>query len=87
MRRDNQEIVVVSVCRIPESRNKLERLADEISKTLDVILKNEKIINSNMSDIGAQYKQKSEESRLLNTQYNNLTSSIKEMNETNRSVT
>ena len=52
-----------------------------------MILKNEKIINSNMSEIGAQYRQKSEESRLLNTQYTNLTSSIKEMNENNRTIT
>lgn len=45
-----------------------------------MITKSEKIINSNMSDVGTQYRQKSEESRLLNTQYTNLTSSIKEMN-------
>ena len=44
------------------------------------------MINSNMSDIGDQYKNQSEELKKLSTHYNNLNASIKEMNEQYRLV-
>ena len=39
-----------------------------------------------MSDIGEQYKTQSEDLKKLNAHYNNLSNSIKEMNENNRTV-
>jgi hypothetical protein len=38
------------------------------------------MINSNMSDVGEQYKNQSEELKKLSTHYNNLSAAIKEMN-------
>lgn len=78
LRRNHQEIVrVLDYCRIPDSRTKLERLGDDLTKTLEKIFKSEKVINSNMSDVGAQYRTKSEDYKKLSTHYNNLNVSIK----------
>lgn len=62
---------------IPESRLKLEKLGEDLTKTLEQIFKSEKVINSNMSDIGAQYRTKSEDLKKLSTHYNNLNVSTK----------
>lgn len=64
----------------------MEKLNDELSRTLDKISKSERIINSNMSDIGEQYKNQSEELKKLSAHYNNLNNSLKEMNENYRVV-
>jgi seryl-tRNA synthetase len=77
---------IICKYRIPESRMKLERLGEDLTKTLDKIFKSEKVINSNMSDVGAQYRNKSEDYKKLSTHYNNLNVSIKEMNENYRVV-
>ena len=44
------------------------------------------MINTNMQDIGDQYKNQSEELKKLSAHYNNLNTSIKEMNESYRLV-
>jgi hypothetical protein len=36
----------------PNSRNVLEKMNDDLSRTLEKVTKSEKVINSNMSDIG-----------------------------------
>ena len=48
--------------------------------------KSEKVINSNMSDAGDQYKSQSEELKKLSAHYNNMSASLKEMNENYRIV-
>ena len=58
----------------------LEKLNDELGRTLEKIEKSERMINNNMSDTGEQYKNQSEELKKLSTHYNNLSNSIKEMN-------
>jgi hypothetical protein len=52
--------MIFSYCSIPESRIKLEKLGDELNKTLEKIYKSEKVINSNMSEVGTEYSSKSE---------------------------
>lgn len=44
----------------PNNRVILEKLNDQLTVTLDKISKLEKIINSNMSDVGDKYKNQSE---------------------------
>lgn len=58
----------------------MEKLNDELTSTLDKISKSERMINSNMSDIGDQYKNQSEELKKLSSHYNNLSTAMKEMN-------
>jgi len=64
----------------------LEKLNDDLSRTLEKIEKSEKVINSNMSDAGQQYKSQSEELKKLSTYYNNMSASLKEMNDNYRIV-
>lgn len=64
----------------PNTRSILEKLNDELTSTLDKISKSERMINSNMSDIGDQYKNQSEELKKLSSHYNNLSTAMKEMN-------
>lgn len=64
----------------------MEKLGDELNRTLEKIAKSEKVINSNMSDVGSEYSSKSEETKKLSTHYNNLNASIKEMNENYRVI-
>lgn len=70
----------------PNARGVLEKANDDLSRTLEKIEKSEKIINSNMSDAGQQYKSQSEELKKLSIHYNNLSGSLKEMNENYRVV-
>ncbi len=70
----------------PQARVVLEKLNDELSRTLDKISKSERMINSNMSEIGDIYKNQSEELKKLSAHYTNLSSSLKEMNENYRLV-
>lgn len=44
------------------------------------------MINTNMSDIGDQYKSQSEELKKMSAHFNNLSASMKEMNENYRLV-
>lgn len=44
----------------PKSRIILEKLNDDLTKTLETISKSERMINTNMSEIGEQYKSQSE---------------------------
>ena len=44
----------------PKTRTVLEKLNDDLTKTLETISKSEKMINNNMSEIGEQYKGQSE---------------------------
>ena len=64
----------------------LEKLNDELGRTLEKIEKSERMINNNMSDTGEQYKNQAEELKKLSTHYNNLSASLKEMNENYRVV-
>lgn len=57
-----------------------------MTKTLDTISKSERMINTNMSEIGEQYKSQSEELKKMSAHFNNLSSSMKEMNENHRLV-
>ncbi|EGR30951.1 intraflagellar transport protein, putative [Ichthyophthirius multifiliis] len=66
---------------LPEARPKLERLIDHLSKVLEQISKREKNINQNMTDLGGEYRTKSENYKTIVTQYNNLQNSIKEQGE------
>ena len=59
---------------------------EDLSKTLEKISKSERMINSNMSDVGEQYKNQSEELKKLSTHYNNLSAAIKEMNDNYRII-
>lgn len=73
----SKSIVKVS---FPQTRVVLEKLNDELTKTLEKISKSERMINTNMRDVGDQYKSQSEELKKLSAHYNNLNNSIKEMN-------
>ena len=42
---------------MPDARNKLEKVADNLGKVLDTISKREKTINQNMLQIVTYYKQ------------------------------
>ena len=64
----------------------LEKVNDDLSRTLEKIEKSEKVINSNMSDAGQLYKSQSEELKKLSTHYNNMSASLKEMNDNYRVV-
>lgn len=64
----------------------LEKVNEDLSRTLEKIEKSEKVINSNMSDAGQQYKNQSEELKKLSTHYNNMSAALKEMNEDYRVV-
>ena len=44
----------------PKSRAVLEKLNDDLTRTLDTISKSERMINTNMSDIGEKYKSQSD---------------------------
>ncbi len=44
------------------------------------------MINSNMSDVGEQYKNQSQELKKLSAHYNNLSVALKEMNDNYRVV-
>lgn len=44
------------------------------------------MINSNMSEIGEQYRSQSEELKKMSAHFNNLSASMKEMNESYRLV-
>jgi methyl-accepting chemotaxis protein len=59
-------------------------LNDELTRSLETISKSEKMINSNMSEIGEQYRSQSEELKKMSAHFNNLSASMKEMNESYR---
>lgn len=64
----------------------MEKLNEDLSKTLEKVQKSERIINSNMSDVGEQYKNQAEDLKKLSSHYNNLSAAIKEMNDNHRIV-
>ena len=64
----------------------LEKVNDDLSRTLEKVEKSEKVINSNMSDAGQLYKSQAEELKKLSTHYNNMSASLKEMNDNYRVV-
>ena len=70
----------------PKTRVILEKLNDDLTKTLETIFKSEKMINNSMSDIGEQYKSQSEELKKMSAHFNNLSASMKEMNENYRLI-
>ena len=91
----NQQKTVVNTLRksnrffidsFPKTRVVLEKLNDDLTRTLDTISKSEKMINNNMSEIGEQYKGQSEELQKMSALFNNLSTSMKEMNESTRLV-
>lgn len=45
---------------MPDARGKLESVSDALGKVLEQISKREKNINSNMTELGGEYKTKSE---------------------------
>ena len=49
-----------SLWSFPKTRAILEKLNDDLTKTLDTISKSERMINTNMSEIGDQYKSQSD---------------------------
>lgn len=59
MHRTHQEEVRVLIYSFPNARGVLEKLNDDLSRTLEKVSKSERIINSNMSDVGEQYKSQS----------------------------
>ncbi|EAR82129.3 intraflagellar transporter-like protein (macronuclear) [Tetrahymena thermophila SB210] len=71
---------------LPEARQRLEKLVDNLSKVLDQIQKREKSINSNLTDLGGEYRAKSENYKNMVTQYNNLQASVKEQGEQYRQL-
>ena len=81
-----QEKVQCDLFSFPNARAVLEKVNDDLSRTLEKIEKSEKVINSNMSDAAQHYQSQSEELKKLSTHYNNLSASLKEMNENYRVV-
>lgn len=55
----HKEEVAALICSFPNARGVLEKLNDDLSRTLEKVSKSERIINSNMSDVGEQYKSQS----------------------------
>ncbi|KRX02218.1 hypothetical protein PPERSA_04840 [Pseudocohnilembus persalinus] len=72
---------------LPDSRTKLERVSEQLGRVLDSISKSEKNINSNMNDMGGEYREKSQKLKQIMVVYNNLNSSVKEMGEQYRQLT
>ena len=52
LHRTHKEKVQNFLCSFPNARGVLEKLNEDLSKTLEKISKSERMINSNMSDVG-----------------------------------
>jgi estrogen-related receptor beta like 1 len=66
---------------LPDARTKLEKQSDALSKILEKVQKRERSINTNMTDLGTEYKAKAEELKKIATRYNELNKVVKEMGE------
>eukprot|EP01017_Pseudomicrothorax_dubius_P029009 TRINITY_DN3493_c0_g2_i8.p1 TRINITY_DN3493_c0_g2~~TRINITY_DN3493_c0_g2_i8.p1 ORF type:complete len:165 (-),score=50.69 TRINITY_DN3493_c0_g2_i8:136-630(-) len=66
---------------IPDARNRLEKLSEEMTKLLDRISQRENSINVNLNDQGLQYRTQAEDYKTLQQGYQTKNEAVNEMRE------
>lgn len=64
---------------LPDVRHKLEKISDEVSRTLETIMKKEQVLNKGFSNMTGDYKNSAQNSKELENEYNRLNSKTQEM--------